>query len=113
MNSDNNVPKAKFTDHLKALLLGGAIAAAAAQSASAANLPAAPSKDTSLDARVERIRQQMTDAQSNNDIRVGNGSQGTADVMWWRNAWGNGGWHNWHNGWRNGGPGGWGNWHNW
>src|SRR4051812_30727034 len=109
MNSDQNVPKAKFTDHLKALLLGGAIAAAATQAASAANLPVEPAKEKSLDARLDLIRQQM-DTQANTNFRDGNASPVAPDTMWWRNAWGNGGWHNWHNGWRNGG---WGNFHNW
>jgi len=36
-----------------------------------------------------------------------------AGMMWWRNGWGNGGWHNWGNGWHNWHNGGWGNWHNW
>jgi len=109
MHSDPNVPKAKFTDHLKALLLGGVIAAAATQSASAANLPANPAKEESLESRLDRIRQQM-DTQANLNFHEGTATQGTPDTMWWRNAWGNGGWHNWHNGWRNGG---WGNFHNW
>jgi len=107
---NKNLPKAKLTDHLKALLLGGAIAAAASQSANAANVPAKPSKEKSLEARLDEVRQQINNQQADTNFKVGNGSQADAQLMWWRNAWGNGGWHNWHNGWRNGG---WGNFHNW
>ncbi|HEY5793029.1 MAG TPA: GrrA/OscA1 family cyclophane-containing rSAM-modified RiPP [Chthoniobacterales bacterium] len=99
----------KLTSHLKALLLGGTVALTASQTASAAGKAPAP-KSESLDARIEKIRQQAGQNPADSNFRTGSGPQSDADLMWWRNAWGNGGWHNWHNGWRNGG---WGNWHNW
>jgi len=98
----------KLTSHLKALLLGGTVALTAAPSASAAGKAVTP-KTESLDARIEKIRQQVGENPADSNFKTGNGPQDSADVRWWRNAWGNGGWHNWHNGWRNGG---WGNWHN-
>lgn len=100
----------KLTDHLKALLLGGAVAITTSQSASAANTEPDPAK--SLEGRIEKIRQQVNELPASDSFRTGNGPQSDADLMWWRNAWGNGGWHNWHNGWGNGGWG-WRNWHNW
>jgi hypothetical protein len=101
---------AKLTDHLKALLLGGAIAFGAAQNGLAAQAPQ-PQTNDALDARIQKVRAQAQDQTA--DFLTGNGPAADgSDVMWWRNAWGNGGWHNWHNGWRNGG-GGWGNFHNW
>jgi hypothetical protein len=100
---------AKLTDSLKALLLGGALALASTQNSEAAAAPAKASD--ALDARIQKLRDQVRDTPSTN-IRVGKGpAEDGSDLMWWRNAWGNGGWHNWHNGWRNGGFG-WGNWHN-
>lgn len=106
--------KSKFTDHLKALLLGGAITLGASQSASAAGMAQPTTPADSLDVRLERLRQQVKENPTDNAFRTGNGPQEGADVQWWRNAWGNGGWHNWHNGWGNGWHnGGWGNWHNW
>lgn len=98
----------KLNAKLKALLLGGTVAFSLEQTASAASteLPK-PEKINALEARVEKIRQQLENDQSNDSFtfKTGSGPQGNADLMWWRNAWGNGGWHNWHNGW--------GNWHNW
>jgi rSAM-associated Gly-rich repeat protein len=101
--------KPTFTNHLKTLMLGGAIALAANQTSGAAAV--APTGKSSVDLRVAKIRQAM-EAGSPNTLTPGQGSvKGEAGMMWWRNAWGNGGgWHNWHNGWHNGG---WGNWHNW
>jgi len=100
---------AKLTDRLRALLIGGALAIAAAQTSSAAQVQ--PKTTESLDTRIQKLRDQVHE-NPNTDIRTGNGPAANgADLLWWRNAWGNGGWHNWHNGWRNGG--GWGNWHNW
>ncbi|MFZ4599492.1 MAG: hypothetical protein ACOYNN_12675 [Terrimicrobiaceae bacterium] len=103
-------PKPSFTSHLKALLLGGAIALSANQSAKAVQAPS-DSKKLSPDDRVAKIRESLQGG--GNELSASGLRPGAsdADVMWWRNAWGNGGWHNWHNGWRNGG--GWGNWHNW
>ncbi len=103
--------KPTFTNHLKSLMLGGAIALAAGQSAKAAAIPSAPSGESPVDQRVAKIREAL-DAQGPGALKPGQvtGDE-AAGVMWWRNAWGNGGgWHNWHNGWHNGG---WGNWHNW
>lgn len=105
-----------LTQHLKAMLLVGAAALAASQQqAKAAAVP----EEKSIDQRVEALRQKIEklDQQggaATNEIRVGNGSPSDdADMLWWRNAWGNGGWGNWHNGWHNWRNGGWGNWHNW
>lgn len=101
---------ARLTDHLKALLLGGAIALGAAQNTQAAQTADQPKTNDALDARIQKVREKAQE--QNTSFRTGNGpSADGSDVMWWRNAWGNGGWHNWHNGWRNGG--GWGNFHNW
>ncbi len=109
----NNQPQdssnAKLTDRLKALLLGGALAIAATQTSSAAQVKAGATE--SLDTRIQKLRDQVRESPGA-ECRAGNGpSKDGGDLLWWRNAWGNGGWHNWHNGWRNGG--GWGNWHNW
>lgn len=100
--------KSTFTNHLKTLMLGGAMALTATHNSQAA---AASAPESSLDQRVAKVREAL-DAQSPASVRTGQGAnQADAGVMWWRNAWGNGGgWHNWHNGWHNGG---WGNWHNW
>ena len=98
--------KPTFTNHLKTLMLGGAIALAANQVSQAAAVPAAPSSESPVDLRVAKVREAMQSS-----LQPGQSTgQADAGVMWWRNAWGNGGgWHNWHNGWHNGG---WGNWHN-
>lgn len=110
MNSKpQDAPNAKLTDRLKALLLGGALAIAAAQTSSAAQVQ--PKAEESLETRIQKLREQVQE-NPNAAFKTGNGpAEDGSDLMWWRNAWGNGGWHNWHNGWRNGG--GWGNWHNW
>lgn len=93
--------KNSFTNNLKSLILGGALAVSAGSQAQAATVSAG---DSSIADRVEKIRQAAAEAA----VLPGTATSGDADVMWWRNAWGNGGWHNWHNGWRNGGG-----WHNW
>ncbi|MEI8292490.1 MAG: hypothetical protein WCG66_00720 [bacterium] len=93
--------KYTFTNNLKTLMLGGALAVSAASQAQAVTVCAEVSTITK---RVEKIRQAAADA----SVMPSSVTSGSADVMWWRNAWGNGGWHNWHNGWRNGGG-----WHNW
>lgn len=100
-----------LTDQLKALLLGGALTVVATQSASAAAAPVETQE--SLDARIQSIRDKLKDEQNPQPgIREGSGPTAEgADLMWWRNIWGNGGWHNWHNGWHNWGNH-WGNWHN-
>ena len=101
--------KPTFTNHLKTLMLGGALALSANQVANAAAAPAAPVEKSAMDVRVAKVRETLDSTP--NALNPGQ-STGTdeAGVMWWRNAWGNGGgWHNWHNGWHNGG---WGNWHN-
>jgi len=96
-----------LTAHLKALMLGGAVALASQTSSQAAALPAKP-----VEKRVEILRQRLAESPAAGNILEGKGRvAGEASKMWWRNAWGNGGWHNWHNGWHNGGYG-WGNWHN-
>lgn len=101
--------KPTFTNHLKTLMLGGAMALAAGQTSNAAAVP--PSGESSMDQRVAKVREAV-DAQAALNPGPGTGHEG-ADLMWWRNAWGNGGgWHNWHNGWHNWHNGGWGNWHN-
>jgi hypothetical protein len=94
--------KPTFTNHLQSLLLGTALAASAVPSMQAAATP-----ETSISARVAKIRQSVSEAPPS-VLPGANPDQDEADLMWWRNAWGNGGWHNWHNGWRNGGG-----WHNW
>ncbi len=104
-------PSTSFTAHLKALLVGGAIVLSASQKSEAAAVPA-PEKDASIDSRVAKIREAL---RGESQTAIGSGPiQGQADagLMWWRNAWGNGGWHNWGNGWHNWHNGGWGNWHN-
>ncbi|NDG70633.1 MAG: hypothetical protein EBY32_04870 [Proteobacteria bacterium] len=70
----------------------------------ATSLPA----QTSISDRVNKVREAVGNSQSS--ILPGDANAVDSDIMWWRNAWGNGGWHNWHNGWRNGG--GWRNWLN-
>jgi rSAM-associated Gly-rich repeat protein len=101
--------KPTFTNHLKTLMLGGAIALAANQAASAAASTPVATSESSVDLRVAKVREVL---ETPNTLKPGqNTGQANAGMMWWRNAWGNGGgWHNWHNGWHNGG---WGNWHNW
>lgn len=102
--------KPTFTHHLKSLMLGGAIALAAGQASQAAAVPA---QDSPVDARVAKIRESLS-ASSGGAVLPGQGvDQADPGMMWWRNAWGNGGWHNWGNGWHNWHNGGWGNWHNW
>jgi rSAM-associated Gly-rich repeat protein len=98
-----------FTNHLKTLMLGGAIALAAAQTSNAAVMPSAG--ESPVDVRVAKIREAL-DAQAPNALTPGQAAEpGDAGMMWWRNVWARGGrdwgngWHNWHNG-------GWGNWHN-
>ncbi len=102
--------KPTFTNHLKTLMLGGAIALAASQNSQAATAPA-PSAGSRVDERVAKIRETLSEPTA----MLPGQATGTADagMMWWRNAWGNGGWHNWGNGWHNWHNGGWGNWHNW
>jgi hypothetical protein len=95
--------KPTFTNHLQSLLLGSALAVSAVPQVQAAF---APSANSSIASRVEKIRQAASSLPA--DIVPGVGTDEEADLLWWRNAWGNGGWHNWHNGWRNGGG-----WHNW
>ena len=99
--------KPTFTNTLKTLMLGGAFALAANQTTQAAALPEAPAGASQVDVRVAKIRAAMETPA----LRPGQSTgQADAGMMWWRNAWANGGgWHNWHNGWHNGG---WGNWHN-
>jgi len=97
--------KPTLTYNLKSLLLGSALAVTIAPTVQSANVPA---ETSSIETRVEKVRAAIENPSA--EISVGNSDKTDADVMWWRNAWGNGGgWHNWHNGWRNGG---WGNWHN-
>lgn len=100
--------KPTFTNHLKTLMLGGAIALAANQTSQAAAVPATASGESQVDLRVAKVREAL---ETPNALKPGQSTgQANAGMMWWRNAWGNGGgWHNWHNGWHNGG---WGNWHN-
>lgn len=103
--------KPTFTNHLKTLMLGGAMALVAGQTSNAAAIPSSSSGESSVDQRVAKVREAVNkQAALNPDL--GSGHDG-ADLMWWRNAWGNGGgWHNWGNGWHNWHNGGWGNWHN-
>lgn len=99
--------KPTFTNTLKTLMLGGAFALAANQASQAA-ASAAPAGESPVDQRVAKVREAL---ETPNALKPGQSNgQAEAGMMWWRNAWGNGGgWHNWHNGWHNGG---WGNWHN-
>ena len=101
--------KPTFTHHLKSLMLGGAIALAAGQTSQAA---ATSAPDSPVDARVANIRESLS-AAPGAAVVPGQGVDQDPGMMWWRNAWGNGGWHNWGNGWHNWHNGGWGNWHNW
>lgn len=104
--------KPTFTNLLKTLMLGGALSLAAGSPSKAASM-ATPQTKSSVDDRVAKIREAL-ESQNGDLFKTGNGQgEGAADVMWWRNVWGNGGWHNWHNGWHNWHNGGWGNWHNW
>jgi hypothetical protein len=97
--------KPSFTNHLKSLVIGGAMAASVIpQIQAATSLP----DQTSIADRVNKVREAVGNSQAS--VLPAGANASDADIMWWRNAWGNGGWHNWHNGWRNGG--GWGNWHN-
>ncbi len=98
-----------LTVQLKALLAGGAAAIALGQQVQAAALPSNESSD--IETRIAKVRESL--AKMDSGILEGKGANaGNADMMWWRNAWGNGGWHNWGNGWHNWHNGGWGNWHN-
>jgi rSAM-associated Gly-rich repeat protein len=98
-----------LTMQLKALLAGGAAAIALGQQVQAAALPSNESSD--IETRITKVRESL--AKMDSGILQGKGQvAGSADMMWWRNAWGNGGWHNWGNGWHNWHNGGWGNWHN-
>lgn len=97
--------KPSFTNNLKSLVIGGAMAASVIPQIQAAT----PLLDqTSIAERINKVREAVDNTQAS--VLPGGVNASDMDVMWWRNAWGNGGWHNWHNGWRNGG--GWGNWHN-
>ena len=97
--------KPSFTNHLKSLVIGGAMAASVIpQIQAATSLP----DQTSIADRVNKVREAVGNSQAS--VLPGGANASDADIMWWRNAWGNGGWHNWHNGWRNGG--GWRNWLN-
>lgn len=106
-----------LTDRLKSLLLGGTVALLATHGASAAVVT--PERDA-VESRIEQVRQSV---RAINDqapiVQPGQGVNEGIQPTWWRNAWGNGGWHNWHNGWHNGGWHNWGNgwhnggWHNW
>jgi len=97
--------KPSFTNNLKSLILGGALAASVVPQIQAAVTTA---QGTIAD-RVDKVREAAANAPAS--VLPASDDASSADIMWWRNGWGNGGWHNWHNGWRNGG--GWGNWHNW
>ncbi len=103
-------PKENLITHLKTLMLGGTVALAMTQNAQAAKL--APQDAASdIDTRVAKVRESL--GRTTPGIVEGRQpAPGHADMLWWRNAWGNGGWHNWHNGWHNWHNGGWGNWHN-
>jgi rSAM-associated Gly-rich repeat protein len=104
-------PNERLTTHLKALLAGGAAAVALSQHVQAAALPA-PDAAQNIETRVAKVRESLS--KMDDGVVEGRGPiAGNPDMMWWRNAWGNGGWHNWGNGWHNWHNGGWGNWHNW
>lgn len=85
--------KPTFTNHLKTLMLGGAIALAANQTSQAA----AVAGESSVDLRVAKIRQAMESGTADTLAHGQGSAKGDAGMMWWRNAWGNGGWGNWHN----------------
>lgn len=82
----------KLTSHLKALLLGGTVALTASPSASASAKAVTP-KMESLDARIEKSRQQADENPGDANFKTGSGPKSDADLMWWRN----GGWGIWHN----------------
>lgn len=106
--------KPSFTTSLKALLLGGALALTATHSAKAVQSAPDTKKSNSPDERTAKIREALKQGGSEAIASGPITAPGGAGLMWWRNAWGNGGgWHNWGNGWHNFRPGGWGNWHNW
>ena len=99
--------KPSFTNHLKSLVIGGAMAASVIPQIQAA---ASLSDQTLIADRVNKVREAVGNSQAS--VLPGNANASDADIMWWRNAWPNGGWHNWHNGWHNGWRNG-GGWHNW
>lgn len=78
-----------LTDHLKALLLGGAVVAAGVQSASATSAPI-PTTDAQkeLSTRIEDARRHIANEQG---LVTGNrtGESADPDLMWWRNYWHN------------------------
>lgn len=95
--------KPSFTNHLKSLVIGGAMAASIVPQIQAATTA---SEQSSIAERVNKVREAVGNSPAS--VLPGGANASDADLMWWRNAWGNGGFHNWHNGWRNGGG-----WHNW
>jgi len=76
-----------LTDHLKALLLGGAVVAAGIQSASAVSAPT-PTNDAQkeLSARIQEARQHIANEQG---LVTGTGKSVDPNLMWWRNYWHN------------------------
>lgn len=105
--------KHSFTSQLKSLMLGGAALALSAGATSSANAAAVSSTSESpLDQRVAKVRQAIEN-QVNGGLEQDTSKErgGGPGTLWWRNGWGNGGFHRrwgngggWGNGWRNGGP---------
>ncbi len=103
--------KNTFTNKLKSLMLGGALAISAGANSNASSSAVPSSDDSSLDQRVARVRQTLDNQPNGGLERDSDQERGGPGTLWWRNGWGNGGfyrrWGNgggWGNGWRNGGP---------
>lgn len=98
--------KNSFTNQLKSLMLGGAALALSAGATSSANAAAVSSTSESpLDQRVAKVRQAIENQVNGGLEQDTNKERGGPGTLWWRNGWGNGGFHRgWGNGWRNGGP---------
>ena len=104
--------KHSLTSQLKSLMLGGAALALSAGATSSANAAAVSSTSESpLDQRVARVRQAIENQVNGGLEQDTSKERGGPGTLWWRNGWGNGGFHRrwgngggWGNGWRNGGP---------
>ncbi len=76
-----------LTDHLKALLLGGAVVAAGVQSASAVStLTPTTDAQKELSARIQDARRHIANEQG---LVTGTGQSVDPNLMWWRNYWHN------------------------
>ena len=97
----------KLTARLKALLLGGTVAFAAAQAASAT--PSSPAETSSVKERIDNLRLCVHHLHKKSVTQIHHGvthTKGAKVAYWndWRNGWKNWG-NNWNNGWNNWGNG--------